>query len=1302
VTIDGEPTSDPTILDSGQLEFRLADLLAGENQTLRYRMRVTVGALYGKGINVAVVQGLSDSGLLYESSPSQIKVNVERLGVLSDEATVFGKVFVDSSCDNLQNSGEWPIGGVRLYLQDGTFTITDADGQYSITGLQPQLHTIKIDSLTMPDGLALKPLDTAHAADAQSRFIDLSAGDFHRADFAAACPTADAARVFNELNARNRALHGEGLLSHFYENISAEKGAGEIPSNSQPDGDLSSGGKTSSDVQEQLTETVAEQDNSADEISEGELSESEKLLGMEDPKLRVKTATKDEAVAGTWLWPRSQYSTDGRFMAVIRAGMEPTLYVNDKPVADSQVGERIVNTREDAEVIAWYGVELAAGANDLQIRAMDAFNNERVLASATFDRPAAGVRMVLRAKQDTLPADNGRSQMPIDILITDANDLPAAGVYYATLQVNDGDFVEPDLQRSVPGVQIRVENGRAKVHLRSGDTTGVLRLQANSGALQSSMFINQVVSSRPLIGTGFIQLGASIVGTDSNDNRVQLGEEFEVESRVALFLNGQVRNNLHLVMSYDTDKPENISLLRDSDPQELYSLVGDASDRGYEARSRSRLFLKLSRDRHSVMWGDYLTDAQTQLDDLARVQRTLTGFNALLDTGKTQLRAFAALESNSRESEEFRGNGTALLYQLSGAPIVANSEVVEVIVRDRNNPGIEISREPLVRISDYTLDALSGLLSFSNAIASVDDELNPVFIRISYDRESNLSEHRIAGLRIQRQLGESSKIGLSLTDDAEPLNGFRIAGIQAESHFTQHSSLSATIARQIHTGSESATKPDGQAQRLKLFHQWKSLGGARTSLQWARANEYFENPGAGILSGRQEWQFEHVQPIGKGFEAKLGASQSESDIDESWRKSAFFQLSKTWRKFALKSGFERINTRDSFAARDFSTVLVGAERRFQIGKGKNGSPKLASVAVEYELDVADAARNRRNVTMRVPLHDVVTAYTRYEEDSGIGDQSIALDGKGITQITAGIESDYLPSTRLYSEYRLRGAFSGRSMETASGVSGRFVVREGLSISPSLELISALEGEDTEDSLAISLGVRDTHHINRRIGAQLEWRKTESSRYIGFRTSLVQRLDVKWTAMIKDQFTRQSNNLGESISRHELNIGLSRRPKTDNRHHSLYALRFNNEEYSSEQPDTSTWVASTLQNRAMSADWTLSGRIGFKHRAERSNTVTEPSTAWLADLRSTVDIGRRWEADLRTGVLATQGLDEALFSLGVGVSWLAEKNLRVSASYNALGFTDSDLDRREFNVQGLKFGLTYKFDESQFDWLEPEQ
>jgi len=72
---------------------------------------------------------------------------------------------------------------VRLVMLDGTFILTDSEGKYSICGVKPQTHVIKVDRSTLPKGARLVPSSNRNAGVADSLFIDLKGGELARADF---------------------------------------------------------------------------------------------------------------------------------------------------------------------------------------------------------------------------------------------------------------------------------------------------------------------------------------------------------------------------------------------------------------------------------------------------------------------------------------------------------------------------------------------------------------------------------------------------------------------------------------------------------------------------------------------------------------------------------------------------------------------------------------------------------------------------------------------------------------------------------------------------------------------------------------------------------------------------------------------------------------------------------------------------------------------------------------------------------------------------------------------------------------
>ncbi|MBU1722228.1 MAG: OmpA family protein [Gammaproteobacteria bacterium] len=194
-TLTQDPVVTPAAAPDGvSLSFRLGNFPADAELSLTYITQVTATATGSEGINTAHALANTLTGLQIHSPVARAQVQVKQEGVLSDRAILFGRIAVEPGCaigdDKKRQETGWPLADVRLYMEDGTYVVTDPDGQFSLYGLKPGLHVLKVDPYTLPEGVLLKAMDTAHAGDPDSRFVDLVPGDFQRADFTASCPEA--------------------------------------------------------------------------------------------------------------------------------------------------------------------------------------------------------------------------------------------------------------------------------------------------------------------------------------------------------------------------------------------------------------------------------------------------------------------------------------------------------------------------------------------------------------------------------------------------------------------------------------------------------------------------------------------------------------------------------------------------------------------------------------------------------------------------------------------------------------------------------------------------------------------------------------------------------------------------------------------------------------------------------------------------------------------------------------------------------------------------------------------------------
>ncbi len=77
------------------------------------------------------------------------------------------------------------VAGIRVYLEDGRYGITDEDGRFHFEGLDPGTHSVQLDKLTLPDYLELAPCADrmGHAAVTTRSSPSCAAGTLWRSDF---------------------------------------------------------------------------------------------------------------------------------------------------------------------------------------------------------------------------------------------------------------------------------------------------------------------------------------------------------------------------------------------------------------------------------------------------------------------------------------------------------------------------------------------------------------------------------------------------------------------------------------------------------------------------------------------------------------------------------------------------------------------------------------------------------------------------------------------------------------------------------------------------------------------------------------------------------------------------------------------------------------------------------------------------------------------------------------------------------------------------------------------------------------
>ena len=84
------------------------------------------------------------------------------------------------------------VAGVRVYLEDGRYSVTDDEGKYHFEDVAPGSHVVQMDTVTIPDTHQLAGcIDRVrNAGRAYSQFVDVRGGALWRSDFVLGAPAA--------------------------------------------------------------------------------------------------------------------------------------------------------------------------------------------------------------------------------------------------------------------------------------------------------------------------------------------------------------------------------------------------------------------------------------------------------------------------------------------------------------------------------------------------------------------------------------------------------------------------------------------------------------------------------------------------------------------------------------------------------------------------------------------------------------------------------------------------------------------------------------------------------------------------------------------------------------------------------------------------------------------------------------------------------------------------------------------------------------------------------------------------------
>ena len=181
VRIDNAQEPDPVVSPDGRT---LTWTLPPSATPVVTHIRFTVGVLTGTpaGPTRTRATALAIGGTRTASAIATVRVDDQ---LLATKSYILGRVSKGKCTDN--DFGGDAIPGARVYLEDGSYSVTDENGFYHFEGVRPGTHVVQLDLATLPPWFEPLPCPGAEghlfAGRPFSQFVDLQGGTLWRNDF---------------------------------------------------------------------------------------------------------------------------------------------------------------------------------------------------------------------------------------------------------------------------------------------------------------------------------------------------------------------------------------------------------------------------------------------------------------------------------------------------------------------------------------------------------------------------------------------------------------------------------------------------------------------------------------------------------------------------------------------------------------------------------------------------------------------------------------------------------------------------------------------------------------------------------------------------------------------------------------------------------------------------------------------------------------------------------------------------------------------------------------------------------------
>jgi hypothetical protein len=1269
--------------------------------------------------------------------------------LVPSESVVVGRVYVDDNHNGAFDEGEVGVPGARVYLEDGTFTLTDVVGKYHVEGVRPGLHVVKVDAATLPEGLMSFASWSHSAGGAGTRFAETGGAELSKSNIATggwgiAVSRLRARAYYRKVeragpkgNPRDEEdLDQVDLPPLLASTVFEPDGAGILPT-ARPivEGYAAlvreRGGRLVSLEVEPACYPLAaaplmrmRADRLQAELSRlvlasiGADGEAPRTASVPAP---VAPIAPSSAATHADLTPASSRGTPPELEALeakvkemtpepailvpaegdylkaekgivevkLPSGLTPRLKVNNQVIANDQIAVRMETSLTQVVFCRYIGVPFIEGKNSVVIEGLDQWGNARVWIERMVSRVGAPRQMTVRSDAAALKAD-ARTPIEVRVDVDDAQGLPVADGTLVTLEVDAGDFIGTDASARQEGFQTATRDGIATVHLTPASAAGKRTVTARTGEAsgEASFSLEPEIRDWIVAGVGEGTIGQR--GFSSGSDLESLLDGGSPDGRLAIFARGRVSGSSLMTLSYDSGRErDRDQLFRAMAPDRFFPIYGDSSTQGYAVEGQGKFSLRFDQPRSSFALGDFSTGLVG--GDLIRYDRSLTGGSGRMEMKGFSLQSFGATTPQSQVRDELPGDGISGPYHLSRRPLVINSERVIIETRDRFHEERVLSSRSVSRFSDYDVDYEGGTLFFKQPIPFQDEGFNPVVVVAIYETlDADGDEAIVTGGRMGYHFGETAEIGATYVNENRTGGNFILRGAD----FGLKRVLGAGSVEfhgEAATSESASSDPAGAVSFRASAKMGRSVG---LTGYYRNVTSGFQNPSRSgpTDSGTVRYGIEGAASLADGSRLK-GELFSQSDaLRGGDRRVGSLDWERTFKKVTARTGFKDLRAPDPLSGDSASSRIITA------GVSTHLTARLEGLLARQQVVAGSALRDyptRTTAGLTATITENIRAFLRQEYDQ-------ADDGDA-SRTVIGMESRLTRNTVMESRYNLEDALNGARGFAQMGLRTRLPLNQDWLSDLNVERVSTTQGASTGDFTALGIGfeylpakVKFTTRYELRLGEQDDTHvlTTAGARRLTDSLSLFTRERIFFV----NPQNASSRVDGDGV------MGLAYRPVDNDRLNFLFKLQ--GLKGAGMQGSGASQARSYLgifeMNYQPASRFSLLGRLALKESVDRLEGERFGSRGWLSEVRALYDITERINAGLTLRLLDQPTIGSRVSGLGAETGYKATKDLWIVGGYNMTGFSESGFGDSDRRAAGPFLSVRFKFDEETLGGLLKRQ